>query len=210
VPPERVGRWLAGIGERHGPTGEEPADGVPPDVAIPAWAALIRLRSADGTRWAVRVPFPPVVDGWVEHASRDRRLGLLLIRSGGWAVGLSDGPVLVASRVGRRYVQGRSAAGGWSQQRFARRREGQRTSLVSAAVAAADEVLVGGAGGSARPLDAVVTGGDRLLLRQALADPRLRALAGLVTARVLDVPDPRLAVLEGAVARARSVEVRRL
>jgi hypothetical protein len=207
VPPERLSRWLSGLVQRHGPVAVVASDGWP-EIVVPAWAALVRLGCADGSRWAVRVPFPPVTLDWVEHVGRDRRLGLLLIRRGGWAVGLADGPALVASQVGRGYVQARTAAGGWSQQRYARRREGQSAALVAAAAVAADELLVAALGPSTRPLDAVVTGGDRLLLRQALAERRLHTLAGLVSPRVLDVPDPRLAVLQDAVPRARSVEVR--
>ena len=38
-------------------------------------------------------------------------------------------------------------------------------------------------------------GGDRRALDEVLADERLAPLRGLVADRVLDVPDPRLAVL---------------
>jgi peptide subunit release factor 1 (eRF1) len=47
---------------------------------------------------------------------------------------VADGGRLTASKVDRQYVQGRTAAGGWSQQRFARRRDNQ------ARAAAADGV----------------------------------------------------------------------
>jgi hypothetical protein len=44
-------------------------------------------------------------------------------------------------------------------------------------------------------LNAVVLGGDRRALDEVLADERLAPLRPLVADRVLDVPDPRLAVL---------------
>jgi hypothetical protein len=48
-----------------------------------------------------------------------------------------------------------------------------------------------------RDLEAVVLGGDRRALTTVLEDARLRPLVPLVQERVLDVPDPRLAVLRG-------------
>jgi hypothetical protein len=46
-----------------------------------------------------------------------------------------------------------------------------------------------------RDIEAVVLGGDRRALATVIEDPRLRWLAPLASERVLDVPDPRLAVL---------------
>jgi peptide subunit release factor 1 (eRF1) len=86
-------------------------------------------------------------------------------------------------------VHGRHRAGGSSQRRFERRREGQARVALEAAADVAARVLVG------HRLDAVVLGGDRRAATAVLEDPRLRPLAGLVAERVLDVPDPRLAVL---------------
>ena len=48
----------------------------------------------------------------------------------------------------------------------------------------------------ARDLEAVVLGGDRAALREVLEDVRLRPLRRLLTERVLEVPEPRLKVLE--------------
>ena len=47
-----------------------------------------------------------------------------------------------------------------------------------------------------RDLEALVLGGDRRALAEVLEDPRLRSLRPLVVERVLDVPDPRLTVLQ--------------
>ena len=74
----------------------------------------------------------------MEHALRPRTVGVLLARLGGHAAGVFQDGRLVASKVGSRQVQGRTAAGGWSQHRFARRREGQ---AAKAAVAAADDAV---------------------------------------------------------------------
>jgi len=76
----------------------------------------------------------------------------VLIRRAGYAVGLFDGPELLASKVGSRHIHGRTAAGGWSQKRYARRRANQADEIVEAAARAADRILSGGADRSpARP-----------------------------------------------------------
>jgi len=56
-------------------------------------------------------------------------------------------------------------------------------------------------------VDAVVLGGDTAALRALIADPRLTALLQRAEARVLDIPEPRRAVLDEAARRARCVEV---
>lgn len=150
------------------------------------------------------MPFPPLTGDLLEHCLRERRLGLLLVRLGGHAVGVADGPRLVVAKVGRRQVHGRSAAGGWSQQRFARRREGQVRVAHDAAAQAAYEVLSPHTAG----LEALVCGGERTAVAAVLADRRLAALAALPRGRFLDVPDPRRDVLESAPALARAVRVR--
>ena len=128
---------------------------------------------------------------------------MLLVRLGGHAVGVFDGTRLVSSKVGSRQVHGRSAAGGWSQQRFARRREGQVRVALAAASDVAATLLLPVAG----TLDAVVIGGDRRSVDAVLADPRLAPLRPLVVGPLLDVPDPKRAVLDTAPARYRSVQV---
>ena len=143
----------------------------------------------------VEVPFPPLSGGLVEHVLRDRRVGVLLVRRGGYAVGVFEGDALASSKVGTRLVQGRTAAGGWSQQRYARRRGNQTDALAGAAADTASRVLTG-------HLDGVVTGGDKTLLAAVLAElPPLP-----VVRRVLDVPDPRLSVLQRV--RFRDVWIR--
>ena len=188
VAPERLERWLAGFAERHGaPT-----------------VSGTRYSAPDGAVAEVEVPFPPLSGDLVAHCLRPRRLGLLLVRLGGHAVGVADGEQLVVSKVGSRQVHGRSAAGGWSQQRFARRREGQVRVAHDAAAQTAFDVLLP----HAPTLDAVVAGGERTAVAAVLQDRRLAPLAALLDARFLDVPDPRLAVLRTAPARARAVRVR--
>ena len=128
-------------------------------------------------------------------------LAVVLVRRGGYAVGLADGAAYAASKVGTRHVQSRTAAGGWSQQRFARRRGNQADELVRAVADHAARLLL-----SPRPAGLVV-GGDKALVRDVLADPRLAVLADLPRRELYDLPDPRRSVLEDALRRGRVVRV---
>jgi len=69
------------------------------------------------------------------HAQAPRAVGVLLVRLGGYSAGVFTGypPVLADAKTGARLVHGRSAAGGWSQHRFARRREKQANEALDAA-----------------------------------------------------------------------------
>ena len=192
VAPERLERWLAGFAERHGATTTE------------SGAEQVVVRAADGARAEVEVPFPPLTGDLVEHALAPRRVGVLLVRLGGYACGVFAGDHLVVSKVGSRPVHGRNQAGGQSQQRFARRREGQARVALQAAADTAARVLAP----HAPSLDAVVLGGERTAVDEVLADQRLEALRPLVTGRLLDVPDPRQAVLLTAPGLFRAVHVR--
>src|SRR4051794_29761237 len=196
---ERLQRFLDGFGERHG------------EVSVTASPEQVCLAAADEATADCEVPFPPLaVDasaaygGLVAHVLRDRRVGVLLVRRGGFAAGVFDGVRLAVSKVGSRHVQGRTAAGGWSQQRFARRREGQTRVAISAAADIAAAVLLPHCDGMA----AVVAGGDRAACDEALRDPRLAPLIPLLAPRRLDVPEPRLRVLESTPTAFRSVRVR--
>jgi hypothetical protein len=188
VSPDRLARWLDGFAERHGA------------VTTAAAADTVTLTAEDGSEAQVEVPFPPLAGDLVVHVTRPRTVGVLLVRKGGFAVGVFRGDELIDSKVGTRHVQGRTAAGGWSQQRFARRREGQTAVAAQAAADTAARVLL------AHPLEALVAGGDRSMVEEVLRDARLQHLQ--VTGRVMDVPDPRLAVLKDAPFRDVWIRVR--
>lgn len=190
--PERLQKWLDGFASRHGAVVRSFDD------------HTVRLVAEDGALAEIEVPFPPLAGGLVEHALRDRRVGVLLVRLGGCACGVFDGPDLVASKVTTRQVHGRSAAGGQSQQRFARRREGQVRMALDAFADTAVRILLPAAGS----LNALITGGERTTVDSVLADRRLAPLRPLVTGRLLDGPDPRLAVLEASYAQLRAVWIR--
>jgi hypothetical protein len=195
VSPARLPRWLAGFAARHGP----------PEITIEAYG--VRLLAPDGaTAELHRPPGAPSaagLDDFVAAAQAARRLGLLLARRGAVAAGVADGHRLVVSKVDTHYVQGRTAAGGWSQRRFARRRANQARAAASDGADVAARLLLPEAG----TLAALVTGGDRGAIEAILADRRLARLADLRDGRLLDVPEPRHAVLVDAVAAARAVRV---
>ena len=101
-------------------------------------------------------------------------------------------------------MHGRSAAGGTSQHRFARRREKQASEALGAAADTAAAVF----GPYAGKLDAMVLGGDRRTVAGLRDDPRLRPYLKLAVDRFLTVPDPRLAVLRSAPRQFRAIRIR--
>ncbi|GII87526.1 hypothetical protein Ssi03_55160 [Sphaerisporangium siamense] len=209
VAPERMAGWARGFADRHGPTEAvvERAEGVES-----VESTVVVLRAADGAVAECHVPFPPLtlprgqapLEALVAHAIRPRRVGVLLVRLGGHAAGVFEGERLVDSKVGSRQVHGRSAAGGWSQQRFARRREKQAGEAARAAAEVALRVL----GPQVPRLEAVVLGGDRRAVEAVREDTRLAGVFALAGGPFLDVPDPRLAVLRAAPGLFRAVRVR--
>jgi hypothetical protein len=190
VDPDRFDRWMAGFAERHGPydAAEETTPG----------GVVVSARAADGAT-VVATPF-----------GHDP-LGVVLVRRGGYAVGLASRGGWLGSKVGTRHVQSRTAAGGWSQQRFARRRGKQADELVEAVVGHARRVLLrddespaADAPGLPRGL---VVGGDRGLVREVLDASALRALRDVPLRELYDLPDPKRDVLETALRRGRAVRV---
>lgn len=190
VPAERWGRWVDNFGQRHGGVTVSVVDG---------W---LRGTGEDASQFEARLPFdreyagPADPTAFAAAATPPQTWGVLLVRKGGFAVARLEGTTVVESKVGQRHVQGRSKAGGWSQQRFARRRDNQAREAFEAAADHAARIL--------RP-GPVVTGGDRTAVEEVLADPRLAALR--VVPPWLTVPDPRRDVLERAVRDGLALRV---
>jgi hypothetical protein len=210
IGPDRIAGWLDAFASRHGEATTEPG----PEI--------VTVRAADGAVAECHPPFPPLSPGTrgtgaelAAHACADRTVGVLLVRLGGYAAGVFAGrdARLVASKVGSRLVHGRSAAGGTSQHRFARRREKQASEALAAAADCAVGVFsaFGGAGASGRDsggLDAVVLGGDKRAIAALREDVRLRPYFALAVDRFLTVPDPRLTVLQGTPRAFRAIRIR--
>lgn len=123
----------------------------------------------------------------------DHVIAALLVRLGGYAVGVFDGERLVASKVGSRFVKGRHKKGGSSSGRFSRRREEQARALIEAAAETAIEVLDPWRDRA----EYAALGGDRTAVDRVLAArPELAWLADGALPRFFDVPEPRQRVLE--------------
>ncbi len=130
----------------------------------------------------------------VAALAADHRVAALLVRLGGYAVGVFEGEQLVASKVGSRLVHGRHRAGGSSAQPLPPPpREG-----------GARAAREGGAGGvaRARPVARSASSGRRWAATarrcaaRSTADARLAPLEAIALPRFFTVPDPRRDVLE--------------
>jgi len=191
VPAERLAGWIDRFEARHGPVG---------------WVGeteAVRLCAPDGAVAVLTLPgpAPPAADrrSLTTAATSFDTFGVVLVRRGGFAVGRIEAAAVRASRCGTRYVQGKTKAGGWSQQRYARRRAHQADTVVQDAAEAVRTVL----GDKPLPL---VCGGDRSLVRETLSRAGRGGEAAVV--RWLDVPEPRRQVLDAAVTQARAARIR--
>ena len=200
VEPERLPGWVERFAERNGGIAAHRADG-------DAWT----VEAGDGTvasvRWVLAAGMPAewiltgqparVAERLRDLALEPRRLGVLLARKGSFSVGVVVDGRIAASKTGSAYVQGRTKAGGQSQQRFARRRDGQAKAAGKRATEAAVAVL------AEADLDALVTGGAT---GKILGDPRLGHLRAAV--HFGDIAEPRQALLVETAYRAIGFEIR--
>jgi len=205
VDPERLPAWLNRFAVNHGGYRV-----VASDDAVRAGGVggeALRIEAGDGTTLRLWPPPGAAVrtdlEEFLGEAQRPRRLGLLLARQASVAVGIAEGPQVIESKVDTYYVQSRTAAGGWSQQRYARRRVNQARAAAESAADQAVRMLITEAG----RLAAVVMGGDRRTVEAILADPRLAPLRPLVADRFLAVGEPRRRTLDEAARLARQVRI---
>lgn len=197
VSPDRLPGWVNRFAARN--------NGMTKIVADPAGVVLT---GGDGTTARLNVPFPPMAIGHREpieavltHLAGIGDIGMILVRAGAHSVGICrDGAVTVSS-TDTHYVQGRTAAGGWSQQRYARRRGNQLTAAQHSTADAAARVL--GTGGPA----ALIVGGDLVSITAVLQDPRLQALNILPRREFRDIHEPRRAVLDEVAAHSLDVPI---
>jgi hypothetical protein len=192
VPAARVVRWFENFGSRHG------------GYQLSNDGGLV-AEAEDGARARAALPFGRRFDGVTPEALAAQAVepvhwGLLLVRRGGFAVAAGTTTTPDVRKVGKRHVQGRTKAGGSSQQRFARRRDNQAREAFQAAAEHAVRLLIDESGGVA----CLVCGGDRAAVQHVLEDPRLAPLRQSVVGPWLPVPDPNGSVLDKAVADAWS------
>jgi hypothetical protein len=165
------------------------ADGA---VRIEAAGEVITVRPPFGLPHAGEyevVRLEPLFDA----LAADQVVAALLVRLGGYAVGVFDGERLVASKVGSRFVKGRHKKGGSSSGRFRRRREEQARELIDEAAEVAARVLEAWRD----RVQFVALGGDRTAVDRVLAaSPELGWVSERALPRFFTVRDPRQAVLQ--------------
>jgi peptide subunit release factor 1 (eRF1) len=169
----------------------------------------VRIETAEETI-SVRPPFGLAHEATYERIelgplfealARDHVVAALLVRLGGYAVGVFDGERLVGSKVGSRFVKGRHKKGGSSQSRFRRRREEQERALIEEAAETAARVLEP----YRERIEHVALGGDRAAAKRVTE--KLPWLEEKALPRFFAVPDPRRRELERLPYELYSAEV---
>lgn len=134
----------------------------------------------------------------------DYMIALVLVRLGAYAVGVSEGEKIVSSKVGTGNIHGRHKKGGSSAHRFERHRDKQIEYFFTRVCRHAREHLEP----YEKALDYIVYGGARttiqLLQKQC---PFLGRLGKHALPPLLDIPEPRQAVLAAAISRVWSSTV---
>ncbi|NQW23233.1 MAG: hypothetical protein HQ475_07310 [SAR202 cluster bacterium] len=162
---------------------------------------LVGLRS--GNRALVIAPPFPVTessqhDSWNEEplwslVEAERLVGVVLVRLGRYSVAVYRGEDLASSKTDSRYVKGKHHAGGTSQLRFTRIREGQMRSLyvkVCETIRVQFEPL-------SRELDHIILGGEKFTLNGFLkVCPRLDEFKDITLKRRLNIRDPKRDTLD--------------
>ncbi len=151
---------------------------------------------------AVLPPFP-LNDGGLESGIRDQPLrsllsteftvGVALVRLGRYAIAVYEGDKLQVSKTDTRYVKSKHHAGGTSQRRFQRVREGQIHRLYVKAA----EVLENQWRPWLNRLDYVALGGEAATVNGFVREcDMLGRLASITLERRLDVREPNRAALD--------------
>ncbi len=199
VPMDRIPGWVNRFADRNGGS-----------TTISADQHGVYLRAIDGTVAQLAAPFGPMhigdrepLEALLDHLSGIGGVGLIAVRGGAHSVGVARDGVVVSSKTDRAYLQGRTAAGGWSQQRFARRRGNQLTASLSDAAATVARILLP----VRKDLDALIVAGDAKALATVLNDVRLKSLLSLPRRTFGDIPEPRRSVIDDLAQRMFTVEI---
>lgn len=170
----------------------------------PAGVTGLAVFWCEQARLIVAPPFPIERNGdWDtlqtaplrELLMRDRTLGVVLVRLGGYSAGIYRGGAFVTTKTGGRFVKNRHRKGGQSQRRFERIREKQVREHFDDVAEVIRTMLVP----VANDLDGLVLGGDRHTLQSMLKRaPLPAALQAKLLPRWIDVPEPRRDILEAS------------
>ena len=196
MPFERLSGWIERFDARH------------PGTQWSVAEDTLTATGPDGTAVSMTIPLAVAAlrtpEDVIAHVGRPWRLGVVLVRRGGFAVAYVEGAALVEAKTGRRHVQGKTKAGGWSQHRFANRRDNQARVAFEAAAGYVEQLLLP----RRTTLDLLASGGDRRAVDAVLSGAALQPLTMLPQRWLGGVPDPRRAVLDRAIITARSVTIR--
>lgn len=185
VPAARLSAWLSRFTAAHGG-----------QLALEDTDDGVSLRLRDGAVALLSPPWPDdgrpgrganLLDRIESLAAQERRLGIVLVRRGGYAVGVAVGGKLVAHKVGT--ASARSRGGD------------QAAAIVERAAAEAAKIFAG------TSFEYLAPGGDKQLVESVLAAPQLRTVASRPRLAALAVVDPKMAVLEKAAADFCSVRI---
>lgn len=136
--------------------------------------------------------------------SHDFLIAFVLVRLGAYSIGIGRGTNLIDSKTGTGMVHARHKKGGSSQARFARHREKQIEQFMARVCTHARQHI----GPYARALDYLVYGGARTTIFSLRKQcPFLSQFEDRILRMLLDIPEPRQAVLEEAISRIWSSHV---
>jgi hypothetical protein len=168
---------------------------------------------SDEKIYVVLSPFPIAEESPVEGFStqalqavlkRDYTIGLVLVRLGAYAVGVCRGEMLVSSKVGTGNIHARHKKGGSSAHRFERHRDKQIEYFFTRVCQHAREHLEP----HVKSLDHLVYGGARTTILELQKQCGFLGKLDIPTLPpLLDIPQPRQAVLENAIGRVWSSTV---
>ena len=157
---------------------------------------LVGLRNG-GRGLLIAPPFPVAESflstDWDDAALRqildaEVEVGVVLVRLGRFSVAVFRSGELVDSKTDSRYVKGKHHAGGTSQLRYTRVREGQIKRLYDKVCEETRTHLMP----PAAKLDYLVLGGERFTLNGLLKEcPALAALQSITLKRRLNIRDPK-------------------
>ena len=192
-----------GFLEAYGPEGRrwlgrlEPFD----KSVLRSDTGIVGLRSGDQGLLVVP-PFPLTASalsedwdpaGLMSVVNNDYTVGVVLLRLGRFSVAVYRGDRLLSSKTDARYVKGRHSAGGTSQLRFQRVREGQIRRLYDKTCEAVGKQF----GAFSGQLDYLLLGGEQLTLNGfRKVCPYLERYRDITLARRLNVRDPKRDTLD--------------
>jgi len=162
---------------------------------------LVCFRAGDRAL-VIAPPFPVtesrLFDDWNEGPlwsllDEERTIGVVLVRLGRYSVAIYRGSDLATSKTDSRYVKGKHHAGGTSQLRYTRIREGQMRRLYLKVCQSIREQFEP----VASELDFVVLGGEKFTLNGFLkVCPRLDEYKNITLNRRLNIRDPKRDTLD--------------